>query len=244
MPYAICMGARLKDLGAVKVEFSCFKGIENPTDIHGCWGTWLPSWPLLVKRKQLIVTPNEFSFFLSKYFFLLLLKTILAETRLPNQQKPTFSSVWCPWCLKTVPLRAFATVQWLLNICNIYYIGWKCKIYITLLLSEHSNIHLEEKSAVCQDWLHLLECSESTGRNVFPREVNRNCFPLNEICYVARGSMMYSVHCTRELRLVQRDLVWESPPNIHSSDFHFLVILQKQHYCNQLFNFWHNSVSE
>ena len=68
--YAICMEARLKDLGAVKVEFSCFKGIENPTDIHGCWGTWLPSWPLLVKRKQLIVTPS-FLFFspnISFYF--------------------------------------------------------------------------------------------------------------------------------------------------------------------------------
>ena len=160
MPYAICMGARLKDLGAVKVEFSCFKGIENPTDIHGCWGTWLPSWPLLVKRKQLIVTPNEFSFFLSKYFFLLLLKTILAETRLPNQQKPTFSSVWC---LKTVPLRAFATVQWLLNICNIYYIGWKCKIYITLLLFENSNIHLEEGLSGLTtlhglQWIHWAKC--------------------------------------------------------------------------------------
>ena len=194
-------------------------------------------------KKKTTNCNSEFSFFLSKYIFLLLLKTILAETRLPNQQKPTFSSVWC---LKTVPLRAFATVQWLLNICNIYYIGWKCKIYITLLLSEHSNIHLEEKSAVCQDWLHLLECSESTGRNVFPREVNRNCFPLNEICYVARGSMMYSVQCTLYTGTAfspTRSCL--GVPAQHSFfRFPFFGNSSKKHNCHQLLNFWHNSVSE
>ena len=26
---------------APEVKLSCFKGIGNPTDIHGSWGTWL-----------------------------------------------------------------------------------------------------------------------------------------------------------------------------------------------------------
>ena len=32
--------AILKALEAGKVKLSCFKGIVNPTDIHGSWGTW------------------------------------------------------------------------------------------------------------------------------------------------------------------------------------------------------------
>ena len=33
--------AILKAPGTVKVKLWCFKGIGNPTDIHGSWGTWL-----------------------------------------------------------------------------------------------------------------------------------------------------------------------------------------------------------
>ena len=33
--------AILKAPGTVKVKLWCFKGIVNPTDIHGSWGTWL-----------------------------------------------------------------------------------------------------------------------------------------------------------------------------------------------------------
>ena len=35
--------AILKPQEASKVKFACFKGIVHPTDIHGSWGTWLPT---------------------------------------------------------------------------------------------------------------------------------------------------------------------------------------------------------
>ena len=42
--------AILKALEARKVKLSCFKGIVDPTDIHGSWGTWLGCAPLYPRR--------------------------------------------------------------------------------------------------------------------------------------------------------------------------------------------------